>query len=63
MLNIIDHFSKYSWCYLLKNKKSENVFHYRKECFNKIGFPEQFGTANGTEVANEKLKSCLEETM
>ena len=40
LLNIIDHFSKYSWCYLLKNKKSETVFHYINDYFNKIGFPE-----------------------
>ena len=59
LLNVIDHFSKYSWSYLLENKKSETVFHYIKECSDIIGFPEQFGTDNGTEFANYKLKHYL----
>ena len=28
------------------------VFKYIKECFNNNGFPEQFGTDNGTEFVN-----------
>ena len=51
LLNIIDHFSKYSWCYLLTNKKAYTVFKYINDCFNIIGFPEHFGNDNGTEFA------------
>ena len=55
-LNIIDPI----WCYLLTNKKSNNVFKYINDCFNIIGFPEQF-TNNGKKFANDKMKNKLAE--
>ena len=60
LLNLIDHFSKYAWSYLLTNKKSETIFKLIKDNFEKNGFPEQFGTDNGTEFANKKLKVFLD---
>lgn len=60
LLNIIDHFSKYVWSYLLYNKKSETIYKLIKDNFEKNGFPEQFGIDNSTEFAKKKLKEFLD---
>lgn len=49
LLNIIDHFSKYKWSYLLSNKKSQTIYKFNKYNFEKNGFPQQFGTDNDTQ--------------
>ena len=60
LLYLIDHFSKYSWRYLLTNKKSETIFKLIKDNFEKNGFPEQFCTDNGKKSTNKKLKTFLD---
>ena len=50
-LNIIDHFSKYGFSYILENKTAQKVFECIEDCFNKAGFPNEFGTDNGLNFA------------
>ena len=46
--NLIDHFSKNSFSYLLNNQKSTTILNCIKECSNKSGFPEVLGIDNST---------------
>ena len=61
LLNIIDHFSKYGFSFLCETKKAENILFNIKECFEKIGFPDELGTDNGTEFSNKLMKKFLED--
>ena len=58
--NIIDQFSKFAFSYLLENKDSNKIFECIKECFNKYGVPQEFGTENSKEFCNGKIKNFLE---
>ena len=58
-LNIIDHFSKYGFSYLLENKTADKVYGVIEACLNKNGFPHELGTDNNTEFLNKKLKQFL----
>lgn len=57
--NLIDHFSKYSFSYILNNKSADTILRCLKECFEKNGIPEELGTDNGTEFVNRKVKNFL----
>ena len=47
IFTIIDHFSKFSQSYLLKDKKKENILDKLKLFFEFYGDPEEFGSDNG----------------
>ena len=59
LLNIIEHFSKFCVGYLCQDKKSETILNLVKDCFNKIGIPEEFGNDNGTEFKNKYMVEFL----
>ena len=56
LLNIIDHFSKYAFCYILKKKTADIVLDKIKDCFLNHRYPEEFGSNNGSEFLNKKFK-------
>ena len=58
-INLIDHFSQYSFSYILNNKSADTILQCLKECFVKNGIPEELGTDNGTEFVNRKVKNFL----
>lgn len=60
LLNLVDHFSKFCVSYLYKNKEAETILNNAKVCFSKIGYPQEFGTDNGTEFKNKKMKAFLQ---
>ena len=59
LLNIIDHFSKYAFSYILEKKTADIVLDKIKDCFLNHGYPEEFGTDNGPEFSNRKLNEFL----
>lgn len=59
-MDIIDHFSKWSMSYLLKNKESETVLSKIKSFINVNGPCQIFQTDNGLEFNNINLKVYLE---
>ena len=58
-LNLIDHFSKYAFSYLIENKNANTIFNCIVDCFDNNGFPEELGTDHGLEFCNKKLKLYL----
>ena len=59
IFTIIDHFSKFSKSYLLKDKKKENILENLKLFFEFYGIPEEFGSDNGREFINSSITSFL----
>ena len=59
-LDVIDHFSKWCYFFLLKNKGASLVLSKMKSFFEINGKPELFPTDNGKEFKNNKLKYYLE---
>ena len=57
--NIIDHFSKFGFSFLLKNKNAKTILDCIKECFSKYGNPDEFGSDNGKEFSNKNLNEYL----
>ena len=55
LLTIIDTFSKYTYAYLLKNKKSETVLANFKNFINTNGKSAKLHTDNGKEFVNQIL--------
>ena len=60
VLDVIDHFSKWCYCFLLKNKGASLVLSKIKSFFEINGKPELFHTDNGKEFKNNELKYYLE---
>ena len=60
ILNVIDHFSKFLFSYLLINKNAKSIVSKLKICFQKYGKPTQIGCDNGSEFNNSAVKSLLE---
>ena len=56
ILNIIDHFSKYTGCYLLENKTSKEVLYAINDFISKNGNPCILQCDNGREFSNKLLK-------
>ena len=52
---MIDHFSKYGWAKLFKNKSADLVLLTTKHFFTFYGFPEILKSDNGKEFVNQKL--------
>ena len=59
LLNIIDHFSKYAFSYILENKTADTILDKIKDCFLNHGYPEELGTDNSPEFSNRKLNEFL----
>ena len=58
---IKDHFSKFSWSYLLENKTSLSILKYTEKFFSKYGECIEMGTDNGWEFVNHILINFLTE--
>ena len=60
LLCIIDTFSKYGYCYILNNKRSDTVLGNIKDFINKFGKPLSIQSDNGKEFANSLLSEyCI----
>lgn len=59
-LEIIDHFSKWLWCYPLINKEIKTVLINIKKYIISFGKPKIFQTDNGTEFINKEIKLYCE---
>ena len=58
ILTVIDFFSKYSWCYPLKTKKSEEIINSFKDIFKKSKRkPEMIQSDEGTEFTNNQTQT------
>ena len=51
---MIDHFSKYGWAKLVKNKSADLVLLTIKHFFTFYGFPEILQSDNGKKVCKSK---------
>ena len=57
ILTVIDFFSKYSWCYPLKTKKSEEIINSLKDIFKKSKRkPSMIQSDQGTEFTNNQTQ-------
>ena len=56
ILCIIDTFSKYGYCYILNNKRSDTALGNIKDFINKFGKPLSIQSDNGKEFANSFKK-------
>ena len=58
ILTVIDYFSKYSWCYPLKTKKSEEIINSFKDIFKKSKRkPKLIQSDQGTEFTNNQTQT------
>ena len=58
ILTVIDFFSKYSWCYPLKTKKSEEIINSFKDIFKKSKRkPSMIQSDQGTEFTNNQTQT------
>ena len=58
ILTVIDFFSKFSWCYPLKTKKSEEIINSFKDIFKKSKRkPTMFQSDEGTEFINKQTQN------
>ena len=56
ILTVIDFFSKYSWCYPLKNKNSNEMINSFKDIFKKR-IPKMIQSDEGTEFTNNQTQN------
>ena len=60
VLDIIDHFTKFTASYLLNSKEALEIFPYIKNFMKNFGFPKYLITDNGKEFKNKILKEfCI----
>ena len=59
-MDLIDHFSKWLGCYLLKNKEAELILAKIKSYIGSNGLCKIFQSDNGKEFNNNMLKIYLE---
>ena len=58
ILTVIDFFSKFSWCYPLKSKKSEEIINSFKDIFKKSKRkPTRIQSDEGTEFTNNQTQN------
>ena len=62
ILTVIDFFSKYSWCYPLKYKKSEEVINSFKDIFKKSERkPSMIQSDEGSEFTNNQIQTFFKD--
>ena len=62
ILTVIDFFSKYSWCYPLKTKKSEEIINSFNDIFKKFKRkPSMIQSDEGTEFTNNKTQTFFKD--
>ena len=62
ILTVIDFFSKYSWCYPLKTKKSEEIINSFKDIFKKSKRkPTMIQSDEGTEFTNNQTQTFFKD--
>ena len=54
-MHMIDHFTKYSWVYPLKNKQPEDILECMSQFCWQFGFPQKIHTDNGREFKNSLI--------
>jgi len=59
ILSVVDHFSKYKWCFALKEKKGKAIQKCLESVITTFGPPSIFQTDNGREFKNSTLESFL----
>ena len=58
---IVDHFSKFCDCYLLKDKKQNSILKALKNFIDFYGKPKEFGCDNGREFVNSVINKYLKD--
>jgi len=61
MIHVIDHYSKYLFGNLLKNKEADTVLQVLNNIFLMTGFPKELGADNGKEFHNHKYSNYLKD--
>ena len=62
ILTVIDFFSKYSWCYPLKNKNSNKIINSFKDIFKKSkGSPSMIQSDEGSEFTNKHIQKFFKD--
>ena len=59
LITMIDHFSKYGWAKLVKNKSVDLILLTIKLFYTFYGFPEILQSDNGKEFVNQKVENYL----
>ena len=60
LLNVVEHFSRYSWLFPLSNRSTESVIKSLKIVFMDI-IPKAILSDNGKEFSSAQLKAFLDE--
>ena len=60
ILDIVDHFSKYTNSFLLNTKNAYEIYPLIKNFMNTYGYPKYLITDNGTEFKNKLIKSLCD---
>ena len=62
ILTVIDSFSKYSWCYPLKNKNSNEIINCFKDIFKKSKRkPKMIQSDEGSEFTNKSVQKFFKD--
>jgi len=60
VFSIVDHFSKYKWCFAIKEKNGKTIEKCLQSVIATFGVPKIFQTDNGIEFKNSTLKAFLD---
>ena len=60
IFSVVDHFSKYKWCFAIKEKNGKSIEKCLRSVIATFGTPSIFQTDNGKEFKNSTLKSFLD---
>ena len=59
LITMVDHFSKYGWAKVIKDKKQETILKSLKGFFSTHYYPDMLHSDNGKEFDNELIKGYL----
>ena len=60
VFSIVDHFSKFKWCFAIKEKSGKTIEKCLQSVIATFGIPKIFQTDNGKEFKNSTLKNFLD---
>ena len=59
LITLVDHFSKYGWAKVAKDKKANTILRILQQFFTYHGCPEILQSDNGKEFANDTITNYL----
>ena len=60
LITMVDHFSKYGWTKIAKDKAANPILRTLKQFFTYHGFPEILQSDNGEEFVNDTITNYLQ---